>query len=453
MHRIKYFILTGLLLLAGCVSASDKHFNMAQESMKTGSFQQAFDQAAQSLQADISNKKTIVLFPAVVQGAYQQQTGRIGSARARADWDQVAHGYDRIISMNRVVKGIQQRLLQNRPGQQAGAEQGLAVHALLALQARDVASPRDVAYQQAAAAHYERGNQLFALKQYRQASHQFKQTQAFIADYQDVIARAVKSTHLADLADARLSYQQAKQAVGRADYRAAATAFRQADAFIPGFNDARRLAVKYKQMADRADARRYYNDGERLAQQQQYREAAAAFQSALGFVADYRDAALLAARYVDMANQADALLSYNKASSLMAQQQFAEAATAFTRANHIVPGFRDAGAMAHKARLLMPPYRHQLQALVQASVIHGVPLTWLDDVHQGYTEEVRIADVQIIRQGDFNARDEYWPYRLLVKGLCQLELPDGQKQDLSFETLVDYRIFRDDFGDRKAVMQ
>jgi len=454
MQTMKYFIVIGcVLLLTACVSASNKQLKLAQQSVAQGNYAQAFDQAAQSLQTDIGNHKTIALFPGIVQHAYTQKLGEIQQHQSRQHWDQAAYGYDRMVAMNQAVQGIQTQLNTYAQKANTSASKREAMKRLLALSGHDVSAQRDDVYGKAAAAHYVRGKQYVAAQQHRQANRAFRQALTFIADYQDAISLAASSKRLADLADASKYYGQALAAVKQQQHRTAARAFARAVSFVADFRDAAQLAVKYKTMADQQDALLRYNEGHRLAQDHQYRAAGKAFREVSSFVPGYRDATHLSGYYMDLANKEDARQYYSKAMRLMDRQDFSRAARAFDKANQFVAGYRNAREMAAKARSQIAPASHQLQRMVQASVKYGIPLTWLHDVHQGYTEEVKITSVSVMQRGRFNSRHEYWPYRLHLRGTCELEISESNEQDMSFDTVIDYRVFRDDFGNWKATFQ
>ncbi len=120
-------------------------------------------------------------------------------------------------------------------------------------------------------------------------------------------------------------------------------------------------------------------------------------------------------------------------------------AQAFDQADRIVPRFRGAEAMA-----IVPPGAYQLQSLVQANVNKGIPLSWLDDVHQGYAEDVMVTEGVSSIAVIFNERHEFWLYKIRLSGSYTLETASGKEQALPLNTSVDYRVFRDNFGDWKA---
>ncbi|MBL4775921.1 MAG: hypothetical protein JKY87_07725, partial [Mariprofundus sp.] len=137
MRMVKYFIVVALLLLlSGCVSASNKQLKLAQQSMAQGNYTQAFDQAAQSLQSDIANHKAIALFPGIVQNAYSQKQGEIQQHQIRQHWDQAAYGYDRIVSMNYTVQRIQAQLNVYGQTVNTSASKRQAMNDVLALKGR-----------------------------------------------------------------------------------------------------------------------------------------------------------------------------------------------------------------------------------------------------------------------------------------------------------------------------
>jgi tetratricopeptide (TPR) repeat protein len=452
MRVVKFsLIIFGIIsLLGGCASVSEKQFKLAEQSMEKGDYAQAFDQGAQSLQAEIGNHKAIALFPGIAENAYAQKLAEIEQHKAASDWDRAAYGYDRVISMNQTIRQIQDAL--SVYGQKATVSKSnrKAMNLLLDIRSRDVAVLRDEVYEKAAAAHYSSGKRYVLSQDYRVASSEFNKALSFINPYKDAQVLAVDTRHLADLADAKTYYEQGVQAVQNHEHRTASIAFARAEEFIPGFKDAHALAAKYKGMADLQDALARYREGERLADNHQYRAAASAFNASLSFVPGYRDAYELVAHYTGLANRQDARRHYEQAMQFMDRQDFERAAREFEKADQFVPGFRDAITMAERARYFIPPNSFRLRHLVQESVQHGIPLSWLHDVHQGYTEEVKITSVRVIRQGRFNERREFWPYKLQVRGSCELEISKDNEQKVSFDTVVPYRVFRDDFGDWKA---
>jgi len=451
--RISNRIVIGLglvFLLGACATVSEQKFALAQQSVQQGDYGAAFDQAAQSLQANIGNYKMIGLFPGIADQAYAQQLSGIEQHKQTRDWDRAAYGYDRVTAMNRTLNQLQQALATFGNRVNTSKANRAAINTMLAMAPHDVGVLRDEAYQNAAAAHYANGQRYAKGRAYRQAQAEFAGALSFLNPYRDAGVAAEKNGHLADLADAKIYYGRAVQAVQQRDYRAASIAFARADGFIPGYRDAYTLAAKYKTLADRADALLRYQSGEQLAASQHYREAAAAFTEALSFVPGFRDASLLAARYTELANRADADRYYAQGVELMQADRFAEAARSFEQSDQFVPGFRDARVMAARAAYFVPPDGGQLIHIVQQSVQQGIPLSWLHDAHRGYTEDVQVASISVRLQGRFNHRHEFWPYRLRVKGTCKLEIAKGNEQVVAFDTVVDYRVFRDDFGGWQA---
>jgi len=445
-----WIVMIVVALLTGCATETEQQRRLAQQSVRQGNYSLAFDQAARSLTAKISNTQTMNLFPDISEHAYADKLAEIERYKTSRNWDQVAYGYDRIIAMNRTIRRLQQASNAFSAQNRMTKSYQSAASRLLAIKPIDVDAARADYYQRAAAAHYARGKQLFASKVYRQANGEFSKALSFIDPYQDARSLARKSGHLADLADARMYYNQGEDAVAQHQHRAAALAFAKAYGLIPDFRDARQLAEQYKQMADQEDAEAYYQQGDELAKSHQYRAAARAFQQALSFVPGFRDAYEQAAYYTKLADREAAGRYYARGMDLMDDQEYEDAAEAFEQAGRIVPGFRDAEAMADYAKSIIPPDPDVLKQLVQASVAKGIPLSWLDDVHQGYAEDVVVTGVRIVRRGDFNAHHEFWPFKLRVSGTYTLEIPNTGDQSLAFDTVVDYRVFRDDFGDWKA---
>ncbi len=447
----KVVIVIGLLALLGaCATVSEQKLKLAQQSVERGAYNQAFDHTALSLQAEIANQKALALFSEVSEGAYRQKLAEIEQAKAIADWDRAAYAYDRIIALNKTVQKIQLSLKLYIEKNRVSNTNLKAMDRLLQLQPRHVNEARSVAYEKAAEAHYLSGQRYAAAQTHRQASSEFNKALSFINPYKNALSLASKSKHLADLADAKLYYGYGVQDVQNHQHRAASIAFAKADEFIHGFKNAHLLAIKYKNIADQEDALTHYVKGEQLAANQDYRSAVKEFEVSRSFVADFRDVHRLIPHYTDLANRADALKHYQQAMHHMDQYKFSQAATEFDQANAFLPGFRDATEMAKRARSFIPPDSHQLKALVQQSVSNGIPLSWLHDVHRGYTEDVVVNSIRVIKRGHFNQRREFWPYRIRLIGTCDLEIDKVNEQVVAFDTVVDFRLFRDDFGDWRA---
>jgi len=455
MKRIPYTIilLTMIAMLASCVSVSEQRFRQAQQSMQQGNYTHAFNRAAESLQADMTNYQAMRLLLDVHQNAYTQELNSIEQYKAQKHWDQAAYGYDRIRSMNTSLSQIQQSLRVFRDSGKVADINWQTVDALLAIQPDRVNSQRNKAYLQAAEAHYIRAKSYLLSNALRQASQEFSKVLSFRNPYKDADSQARRTKHMADEADAQRLYAQGLLDVQQHRYRYAVSAFNEALVFIPNYKNARMLSQKYQLLADQKDALVLYQKGQKLAEHHQYRAAAQAFIATSQFIPSYRDADKLAKHYRQLADRKDARAYYAKGLVYMNQQEFTLAANAFKKANYFVPGFRDATALARKASLLSPPTKPQLRQLVQQSVQHGIPLSWLDDVHHGYTEEVSVAGIEVIRYGRFNQKHEFWPYKIRVYGACKLEVTKTDERQISFDTIVHYRVFRDDFGDWKAVFK
>ena len=82
-----------LSLISGCASVSEKNQRLAEQSLKQGDYSAAFDQASQSLNAEIGNHKAIALFPTIAEHAFAQKLTEIDHYRVVANWDRAAYGY------------------------------------------------------------------------------------------------------------------------------------------------------------------------------------------------------------------------------------------------------------------------------------------------------------------------------------------------------------------------
>jgi len=424
-------IIVSIITLSGCASTSEKQFKQAQKSIQQGNYTAAFQQAARSLQADIGHYKTIAAFPNIANNAYQQHMNNIEQFKSTSNWDQVAYGYDKIIQMNQSIQLLQQNLRIFMNNTRTSNQNRANMQALLTLTPRPVQKQRNIFYNKAAEAHYVRGITQGQMGTYRSAAQSFKQAVSFIPSYKDAATQAEKFTHLADLADAKISYDQGIQFVQNKQHRAAAKAFSKAASFIPNYQDAPQLAVRYKNIADQEDALKHYNAAQRLATAQQYRDAAAEFKVSLAFVANYRNALSLSMKYKDLADQQDARRQYELAQQYMEQQNFQAASQAFQASENFVMNFRDARFMAQKAASYVPPVNYQLKRLVIDSFKDGIPHTYVQHIQNPNSiHDIKILHVSVRNRGRFDRYGEFWPYRLHIEGTFEFyQWDNGQKTE------------------------
>ncbi|MDQ6962433.1 MAG: hypothetical protein Q9M28_07905 [Mariprofundaceae bacterium] len=458
---MKFFIscllLISMLGLSTCASTSNKQLALAQQSVQTGNFTIAFKQATSSLQADIGNYKTIALFPTVAQGAFNQELNTIEQLKAQQNWDGIAYAYDHVIGMNNSISTLQQSLRAFQISIKTSNVNNTYIANFLAIQPRHVDQERTFYYGKAAEAHYLQGDASASSGSYRLATQSYQKVLSFISTYKDAPAKAAKFKHLADLADANRLYVQGQQAAQQQQYRAAANAFSEVLTFIPNHKDAQQLAFKYKNLADQEDALKYYEQGKRLASQQQYRAAMHAFSESISFVASFRDASMLVHKYKLLADEEDAKQQYALAQQHMESQDFEAAANAFDAAQSFVPNFRDSVFMAQKVRSYIPPSHHELKKLVQASFKDGIPRHYVDYLSNTRSiHDVKVSSIHVRDHGHFDRYGEFWNYTVYVKG--SFEYTPSRRDPTVEQTMpigreFNFHIGKTGYGDWKATIR
>lgn len=87
---------------------------------------------------------------------------------------------------------------------------------------------------------------------YRNAASYFANSRKYVSGYKDSVELEKEATHKADLIAANKSYDRGmaylKNGTSKLNYRNAASEFRNADKYISGFKDSRKLADKYYEM-------------------------------------------------------------------------------------------------------------------------------------------------------------------------------------------------------------
>lgn len=146
--------------------------------------------------------------------------------------------------------------------------------------------------------YYKLGETAAARDEYRNASHAFNQALTFIASFRDAGKLARHYKNLADEKDAAIQYAQGLAEARLGHYRLAANAFSNAIGFVSHYKDAQRLLLHYTRLANEEDASEHYSRALGYVDQDEFLMAATEFRKANQFIPGFRDA-LQQARWAD----------------------------------------------------------------------------------------------------------------------------------------------------------
>jgi len=65
----------------------------------------------------------------------------------------------------------------------------------------------------------------------------------------------------------------------------------------------------------------------------------------------------------------------------------------------------------------------------------------------------KISSVEIVKKGLYNKEQNYWPYKIQVIGVCELNDPFNQGKRVAFDKIGDFILFKDDYGDWKSSLR
>lgn len=301
-----------------------------------------------------------------------------------------------------------------------------------------------------AESYYRIATKLLAQEKLRDAVLNFMYADNAVDGYKDARTLVNKYKAVADEKDADRHYREGVDLATAQKYRDAANEFKSATSFVPVYKDAKELMSKYKTMADEKDAQTHYNKAVELAKADNFRTASEEFQTVTSFVADFKDAKSLASKYKNMADEKDALDHYEKGKMFMSQNDFQSAEKEFISSNNYIQGYKDALALAEKAKNAMPN-ESQMASAVERALGQEIPVSWVGNLMGG--RGAKLSTVEVVRIGIYNDRQRYWPMQIHVIGRCLLNDPFNQNKVVSFDKVGDFAFYRDDYGTWQASMQ
>jgi len=430
-----FLIIIMALTASSCTSISDKQYQLSQKSMKSGDYHSAFEYAARSLNAEINNEKTQLIFPQITYEALQYHFNEINQLEHSEAWGGAVLHYQQIDSIRGSIQAIQQALNTYAASQKNLKEQdNNRIQAILKLTVPDTKNAHYQARIHAAQKHYTQALNLAQAGKYRQAVAEFNLIEQYIRNYKDTLNLSIHYEQLADQDDAMMYYQAGTQAAKRGAYRDAAQAFTHALSYVSNFRDAYELSVRYRHLADKQDAEKHYQLGLSAAQRGQYRDAAKQLQRADSFIAGYKDTRNLYHHYTQLANEQDASLHYSLALNKVNQGRFAEAAREFRAANHFIPGFRDAISQAQWAEYFIPPSYYQVKKLIIHEINeYGVQPQWFSGYQYKRFMSTQLNALTQINRGRFNSQRRGWNYQVSMQ-ISAVILDDDSDESYAIST-------------------
>ena len=99
----------------------------------------------------------------------------------------------------------------------------------------------------------------------------------------------------------------------------------------------------------------------------------------------------------------------------------------------------------------VPPTQSDIESAVTRYLQKEVPVSWVGNLMGG--KNAKIISIEIDRRGLYNKDSKYWPFKLKVKGACEVNDPFNKGKNISFDNVGDFVLYRDDYGDWQAMLK
>ena len=196
----------------------------------------------------------------------------------------------------------------------------------------------------------------------------------------------------------------------------------------------------------------FYEEGQKLAQENNYRDASSKFGRALSYAAGYKDAQALKEKYTKLADEVDAKKYYEEGKRLMSQKEYSLAYDQLVKANEYIYSYKDVLTLIEESKNKMPPSEQEIIKAVERCLSRdGVPVSWVGNLLGG--GKTSLSAISIQRIGIFNESQQYWPMIVRVQGSSLLNDPFNKGKRVSFDRNGDFRLTRDDYGDWQAFLK
>jgi tetratricopeptide (TPR) repeat protein len=234
------------------------------------------------------------------------------------------------------------------------------------------------------------------------------------------------------------------------NYRQAASEFASASRLVSLFKDAEQMAKKYIGMAEEKDASIHYDSAVALANDKNFRGASEQFTKCISFRPDFKDAKTLAGKYKIQADSIEARTRYESAVQLIQNKNYKDAYQELQIINTLIPGFKDLQNLLKECIDKLPPGDNVVRNAISACLQQSIPVSWVGNLMGG--NNAKLNNVEIQKVGIYNEKLSYWPMRIRVAGTCSLNDPFNQGKTVAFDKIGDFRLTRDDYGAWQAVL-
>jgi len=97
------------------------------------------------------------------------------------------------------------------------------------------------------------------------------------------------------------------------------------------------------------------------------------------------------------------------------------------------------------------PTEDEIKMAVTNHLKHNVPITWAGNLMGG--KNAQLSVIQVIKVGNYNQQQKYWPMRIKCVGRCEMNDMFNQGKWNSFDRVGEFILFQDDYGNWKAQMK
>jgi tetratricopeptide (TPR) repeat protein len=193
-----------------------------------------------------------------------------------------------------------------------------------------------------------------------------------------------------------------------------------------------------------------YAKGVALAEQGKTKIAIELMNEANRQVPNYKDTSVLLDKYKRILSEGEAESHYQTGVKLLKESKFQEASAEFSKAQQIVPNFKDSQKLGEEARNAMPS-KEQLTQAVAKALGSQVPVSWVGNLMGGSLQG--LDDVQVERIGIYNKEKKYWPMKIRCVGTAALNDMFNKGVVKKFDKVAEFVVFKDDYGDWQAEMK
>jgi len=96
------------------------------------------------------------------------------------------------------------------------------------------------------------------------------------------------------------------------------------------------------------------------------------------------------------------------------------------------------------------PSNSEIAVAVRSELQSDIPVSWVGNLMGG--KNTTLSALEIKEWGTFNREQKYWPIKIRVAGIAELNDPFNQGKVARFDKIAEFRFTRDDYGKWRAIL-